>query len=64
MHACLRYVNREYMTNTSLLQRFGLEDKDASIASRLIKNAVEHNVIKLLEPDTNQRYYRYVPYWA
>ncbi len=64
LHACLRYVNREYMTNTSLRQRFGLEDKDASIASRLIKNAVEHNVIKLLEPDTNQRYYRYVPYWA
>lgn len=64
LHACLKYVNREFMTNTSLRQRFGLEDKDVSVASRLIKDATEHGLIKLLESATNQRYYKYVPYWV
>ena len=52
------------MTNMSLRQRFGLKDKDVSVASRLIKDATEHGFIKLLESDTNQRYYKYIPFWA
>lgn len=64
LHTCLKYVNREFMTNMSLRQRFGLKDKDVSVASRLIKDATEHGLIKLLESDTNQRYYKYVPFWA
>ena len=35
LHTCLKYVNREFMTNMSLRQRFGLKDKDVSVASRL-----------------------------
>ena len=31
LHACLRYVNRHYMTNTTLRERFGIEPKTASL---------------------------------
>lgn len=64
LHASLRYVIREHMTNTSLRQRFGLESKDSSIASRIIKDAVIAGKIKPLDPDTAPRYMKYVPYWA
>ena len=36
LHACLRYVNREYLTNTSVRQRFGIEARNSAKASRLI----------------------------
>jgi ATP-dependent DNA helicase RecG len=64
LHACLRYVNREFMTNSTLRKRFGLHDKDASVASRLLKDATNHGLIKLVESETNQRFNRYVPFWA
>ena len=30
LHACLRYVNREYLTNTSVRQRFGIEARNSA----------------------------------
>src|SRR5207249_3136771 len=41
LHACLRYVNREYLTNTSVRERFGIEPQNIATASRLIREAVE-----------------------
>ena len=63
-HCCLKYVNREYITNTSLRERFGLENKDAPVISRILKDAMEMKYIKLLDTDTNPRYYKYVPFWV
>ncbi|MFT8320735.1 MAG: ATP-binding protein [Bacillus sp. (in: firmicutes)] len=64
LHASLKYVTREHMTNASLRQRFGLADKDNSVASRIIRDAVEAGTIKLLDPDTAPRYMKYIPFWA
>lgn len=64
LHCCLKYVNREYMTNTSLRERFGLEPKEASIVSRILKDALDAQLIRLLDADTNARYYKYLPFWA
>lgn len=64
LHACLKYVTREYMTNTTLRQRFGLEDKGISSASRIIKDAIDSDMIKALDPDTAPRYLKYIPFWA
>lgn len=64
LHACLKYVTREYMTNSSLRYRFGLEDKDISIVSRIIKDSIDMNMIKALDPNTAPRYLKYIPYWA
>jgi ATP-dependent DNA helicase RecG len=35
LHACLRYVTREPMTNTSVRERFGIPEKNAATASPL-----------------------------
>lgn len=32
LHACLRYVNREYLTNSSVRQRFGIEPQNIATA--------------------------------
>lgn len=64
LHACLKYVTRDYMTNTSLRQRFGLNDKNSSTASRIIRDAIGDNMVKPLDPNTAPRYMKYVPFWA
>lgn len=64
LHACLRYIQGDALTNTSLRDRFGLKESSAGSISRLIKESVEKNKIKPLDPNTAKRYMRYVPIWA
>lgn len=64
LHACLMYVQGDALTNTSLRDRFGLKESSAGSISRLIKEAVDRNRIKALDPTTAKRYMRYVPIWA
>ncbi len=64
-HCCLRYVSNDKMTNQSLRDRFKIEDKNAAIASRIIKEALIAKVIKEDDPESNSRKYKkYVPFWA
>ena len=64
LHACLRYVNREYVTNTSIRQRFGIEVRNSAKASRLIAESVEQGVIAPDDPTSAPKLMRYVPWWA
>lgn len=64
LHACIRYVEGEYLTNSSLRERFGLKDSSSGTASRLIKDTVSAGYIRPLDPTTAPRYMRYVPAWA
>lgn len=64
LHACLKYVMRDFMTNTTLRQRFGMDDKQNSIASRIIRDTVEAGKVKAKDPETAPRHMKYVPYWA
>lgn len=64
LHACLRYVTRDFMTNATLRQRFGMDDKQNSVASRIIRDCVEAGVVKAKDPETAPRHMKYVPYWA
>ena len=64
LHACLMYIQGDALTNTSLRDRFGLKESSAGSISRLIKDSVEKNKIKPLDPNTAKRYMRYVPIWA
>lgn len=41
LHACIKYVQGEQLTNSSLRERFGLKNSSAGSISRLIKEAVE-----------------------
>lgn len=64
-HACLKWVSNEKMTNQSLRERFLIEDKNASIASRIIKDTFDAGMIKEDNPESNSRKHRsYVPFWA
>lgn len=47
LHACLRYVERDFMTNTTLRGRFGLDVKNSAAASRLLKDALGAKAIRL-----------------
>lgn len=62
LHACLRYVSREDVTNTTVRERFGINDP--SKASRLIAEAVEADRIKPRDPNAGRRYMKYLPFWA
>lgn len=64
LHACIKQVQGEYLTNSSLRNRFGLKDSSAGSISRLIKEAVEKKLIKPLDPSTAPKYMKYMPIWA
>ena len=64
LHACLRYVERDPMTNSSLRQRFGIEEHNSAIASRIIRDAMEEGWIKPYDPQQGKKYARYLPQWA
>ncbi len=64
LHACLKYVNREPITNSSIRQRFGIDEKNAAMASRLLSEALEANVIVIRDPEAGTRNRTYLPFWA
>ena len=64
LNACLRYVEREFMTNTTLRERFGIDTKNSATASRLIKEALSAGVVRLSDPNAAPKMRRYVPRWA
>lgn len=64
LHSCLKYVTRDYLTNTTLRNRFGLDSKEISIVSRIIRDTISEGMIRPLDPDTAPRYLKYVPFWA
>ena len=64
LHACIQQIQGEQLSNSSLRERFGLKDSSSGSISRLIKEAVELNYIKPLDPTTAPRYMKYIPIWA
>jgi ATP-dependent DNA helicase RecG len=64
LHACLRYVQRDYMTNSTLRERFGIEEQNSAMASRIIKDALEAGVIRPFDESASRKYMKYVPWWA
>ena len=64
LHACLRYVERDPMTNASLRERFGIEEHNAAIASRIIRDAITDGMLKPYDPEQGKKYAKYLPYWA
>lgn len=64
LHACLKQITHEGITNSSLRQRFGLEATSSASISRLIKEAVKAGLIKPFDSETSQRYMKYIPFWG
>jgi predicted HTH transcriptional regulator len=63
-HACLRYVSRQAMTNSTVRERFGIATRNSAQASRLLKEAVDAGLIMIYDPTAGRRNIRYVPFWA
>lgn len=64
IHACLKYVMRDFLTNTSLRKRFGIEESGRSMVSRVIRNTLDANFIAPHDPDAGPKQMRYIPWWA
>ena len=64
LHACLRYVRRDYMTNSSLRERFGIGKRSSAMVSRVIKDAVDAGEIKPFDEEAPRKYMRYLPVWG
>ena len=68
LHACLKHVNGEFLTNASLRKRFPIQAATsasaASMASRYIREAVEEGYVKPVDARAGRRRMRYVPFWA
>lgn len=64
-HCCLKYVSNEKMTNTSLRERFRIEEQNYSIASRIIGDTIEAGLIKVSNPENkSKKHMSYIPIWA
>jgi predicted HTH transcriptional regulator len=64
LHASLRWVMHEPMTNTTLRERFGIEPQNSAQASRIIKEALVAGLIKPFDLTQGKRNARYIPVWA
>jgi len=64
LHACLRYVQRDFMTNTTLRERFGIEEKNSSMASRIIRDTIDAGLIHCHNETVGNKARKYLPWWA
>lgn len=64
LHACIKFIEGEALTNSSLRERFGLKETSSGSVSRLIKQVLNHKLIKPLDPDTAPRHMKYIPIWG
>jgi ATP-dependent DNA helicase RecG len=65
LHACLRYVSDETMTNSTLRERFQVEPRNYPMVSKVISDTVARGWIRLHDPRSRfRKHARYVPSWA
>ena len=64
-HAVLKYFSDSVMTNTSLRERLKMPEKQRSMVSVLIQEAMDKRLIKPANPDNKSRKFaEYIPHWA
>ena len=63
-HCVLRWLKNDYMSNTTLRQRFRLSDEDYQAVSGVISEAIKLKRIMPAEANQGRRTAKYVPYWA
>jgi len=64
-HTCLKFMNQEFMTNSSLRVRFGISEKQHSKASKIISDTLQKDLIKQSDPDNKStKYMKYIPFYG
>jgi len=53
------------MTNKTLREKFKIDTRNSSIASRIIDATIKADLIKLEDQENiSKKYTRYIPFWA
>jgi len=64
-HCSLKFMNQEFMTNSTLRERFGLDKKQHSKTSKIISDTLEIKLIKLADPDNKStKHIKYIPFYG
>jgi ATP-dependent DNA helicase RecG len=63
-HACIKYVQREPVTNTTIREHFGSSPTNSATASRLLKDAVESSCLVTYDPEAARSQMKYLPWLA
>ena len=64
MTTCLRYIESIPGSNAMLRDRFGIPEKNSAVVSRIVKEAIAENRIRILDESAGAKARRYIPYWA
>jgi len=64
LHCCLKYIENDFMNNTSLRERFGIEIKNRSMVSKIINETIKDEKIALYDESVGTKAREYVPKWA
>ena len=64
LSTCYNYINEIEVSNGVLRERFGIEDKNKALMSRIIKDTMDEGLIKLVNENAAPKMRRYKPYWA
>lgn len=64
-HAVLKYFSSSTMTNTSLRERLKMPEKQRSMVSVLIQEALDTHLVKPADPENrSKKFSEYIPFWA
>jgi predicted HTH transcriptional regulator len=63
-HCVVRFLRGDYMSNTTLRERFSLPDSEYQAVSAIISAARKNNLIKEAEAGQGRRNAKYLPYFA
>lgn len=63
-HAALQYLSSQTLTNTTLRERFKLNEKQRNQVTNLISDAVGAGRIKRKDLGAGKKFAEYIPYWA
>lgn len=64
LYTCYCYINEIEVANAVLRERFGVNEKNKAIISRIIRDTMQSGLIKLSEENVAPKMRRYVPYRA
>lgn len=64
LHASLKRMEEDYLTNASLRKRFGLKNTDSPKISKLIAVTLEAGWIEKFDNNASPKQMKYIPFWA
>jgi hypothetical protein len=63
-HCVLGWIKHDFMSNSSLRERFSLDDDDYQAVSAIISESLKNGRILPADPTQGRRNAKYIPYWA